>query len=89
MNLAPRTSRSIWLTCYRTEEPEGRGLSVVLIDHPLASCLGHWDCQGDRFVELPPPGFHCDYGGNGYTVAKELGRELRGYGVSLQRGGKK
>ena len=72
------------VTCDRAEQPEGGGVPLVLVDHPLARRHRDGDGQADRLVELAPPGLNGHDRGHGDSVAQQLGGQLGGDRLGLQ-----
>ena len=64
------------VTCDRAEQPEGGGVPLVLVDHPLARRHRYRDGQTDRLVELAPPWLNGHNRGHGHSVAQQLGGQL-------------
>ena len=72
------------VTCDRAEQPEGGGVPLVLVDHPLARRHRDGDGQADRLVELAPPGLNGHNRGHSHSVAQQLGGQLGGDRLGLQ-----
>ena len=72
------------VTCDGAQQPEGGGVPLVLVDHPLASRHRDGDSQTDRLVELASPGLNGHNRGHSHSVAQELGGQLGGDGLGLQ-----
>ena len=72
------------VTCDGAQQPEGGGVPLVLVYHPLASRHRDGDSQTDRLVELASPGLNGHNRGHGHSVAQELGGQLGGDGLGLE-----
>ena len=72
------------VTCYGAQQPQGRGVPLVLVDHPLARRHRDGDGQRDRLVELASPGLNGHDRGHGHSVTQQLSGQLRRYGLGLQ-----
>ena len=77
-------SASDHVTCDGAQQPEGGGVPLVLVDHPLASRHRDWDGQTDRLVELASPGLNGHNRGHSHSVTQELGGQLGGDGLGLE-----
>lgn len=73
-----------YITSYATEEPEGRRVSGVLVDHALVGGLRHRYGQCNRLVELSSARLHRDNGRDRDPVAQKFRHELSRYRVSLE-----
>ena len=72
------------VTCDGAQEAQGRGVPLVLVDHPLAGRHRDGDGQADRLVELSPPRLNGHDGRHGHSVAQELGGQLGRDGLGLE-----
>ena len=72
------------VTCDGAQQPQCRGVPLVLVDHPLAGRHRDGDGQRDRLMELAPPGLNGHDGGHSHSVTQQLGGQLRRDGLGLQ-----